>query len=77
MNYAAKRAKVKRRTTFDVALNLCPNLKFVHVSTIIDENGKSELVESSICRYVKVLKKDETVIKQLDEDAENDYLYRV
>ena len=77
MNYAAKWAKVKRRTTFDVALVLCPNLKFIHVSTLIDENGQTKLVESSVCKYVKVLKKDESVVKQLDEDVENDYKYRV
>ena len=49
----------------------------MHVATITDVNNQSKLVESSILRNVKVLKKDETIVRELDEDIKNDHLYRV
>ena len=49
LNYVAKGAGVKRQMISTEALTVCPNLKFVHVSTIgIDEEGRETLYPSSL-----------------------------
>ena len=63
--------------TFDVALSYCPNLIFVHVATLTEINNQSKLIGSSILRNVKVMKCDESIVKELDEDMKNDHMYKV
>jgi hypothetical protein len=36
------------------ALEVCPNMMFVHVSTIIDRNGMDIVLDSSICKVTKM-----------------------
>jgi hypothetical protein len=36
------------------ALEVCPNMMFVHVSTIIDRNGRDVVLDSSICKVTKL-----------------------
>lgn len=47
-NYPAKKAGVKRQMTAYDALDVCPEIQFVHVSTMIDNSGEDQMVESEI-----------------------------
>ena len=54
INYAAKENGVKRGMLAHEALEVCPNMMFVHVSTIIDKNGIDVILDSSICKVTKI-----------------------
>ena len=58
LNYAAKHAGVKRGMLTTEALNVCPNMMFAHVSTLIDKNGKDQIIGSSIMKVRKKESKD-------------------
>ena len=54
INYSAKEQGVKRGMLAHEALEVCPNMMFVHVSTIIDRNGMDVVLDSSICKVTKL-----------------------
>ena len=54
INYAAKAQGVKRCMLTHEALEVCPNMMFVHVSTIIDRDGMDLVLDSSICKVTKM-----------------------
>jgi hypothetical protein len=43
------------------ALEKCPNMKFVHVSTLVDEKGEERMIESSIVKVTKIREPSEGV----------------
>ena len=40
------------------ALEKCPEMQFVHVSTLVDENGEERMIESSILKVTKIREPD-------------------
>ena len=57
------------------ALEKCPNMKFVHVSTLVDEKGEERMIESSIVKVTKIREPMEGVppqkcyrVEQRDKD---------
>ena len=46
MNYAAKARGVGRSMLAFEALEFCENMKFAHVSTMYDKDGKDHIIDS-------------------------------
>jgi DNA polymerase eta len=63
LNYAAKDKGVKRGMLAHEALDVCPNMMFVHVSTIIDKDGRDIVLDSSICNVTKIHNNEKDSIK--------------
>ena len=58
LNYAAKQAGVRRGMSAYDALAVCENMKFAHVSTLVDNNGQDLVIESAIMRVEKLVLND-------------------
>ena len=60
------------------ALAICPKLIIVHIQTMTVENGQEKIIDSSICKYVKVLKSNESIVKDISEIApEDEHRFRI
>ena len=54
MNYAAKSRGVTRSMLDLEALQVCENMKFAHVATMYDKDGKDHIIDSSISRVTRI-----------------------
>ena len=43
------------------ALEKCPDMKFVHVSTLVDENGEERMIESNIVKVTQIKEPQEGI----------------
>lgn len=65
------------------ALDVCPNMMFVHVSTIIDKDGRDIVIDSSICNVTKIQNAEQDPIKWKVETRDQNFqkvnlqLYRI
>lgn len=54
LNYPAKSAGVRRGMLAFEALEACSNIKFAHVATLVDKDGKDQLIDSSLMRVTRI-----------------------
>lgn len=54
LNYAAKSLGVRRGMLVFEALQVCENMKFAHVATMFDKDGKDHIIDSSILRVTRI-----------------------
>ena len=78
LNYAAKKKGVKRHMNYQAALSICPKLIIVHIQTLTIKDGQEMIVDSAICKYVKVLKTNESIVRDISEILpEDEHRYRI
>ena len=46
------------------ALDKCPEMMFVHVSTLVDEKGEERMIESSVVKVTKIREPDGVITAQ-------------